>query len=142
MTHAIVKLEALPQAMIPKIMQAGWPIITAVRAEFGAAVLSDGSKCVWTPDRRRITMTSLRDGGFIVSQAKAADPECPWRLTCCCCGAFAGRWVQFSNRDTGFGICKPCIERIRVHKPFGHEPMSEEEIVRTYGVEGVNWGAV
>lgn len=31
----------------------------------------------------------------------------------------------------------PCIERIRVH----HEPMPEEEIVRTYGVEGVNWGA-
>jgi hypothetical protein len=70
-----------------------------------------------------------------------AARHAPVRLTCCCCGEYAGRWVQFSNRDTGFGICKPCIEKIRAHRPFGHEPMSEEEITRTYGTEGVNWGA-
>jgi hypothetical protein len=63
------------------------------------------------------------------------------RLTCCCCGEFAGHWKQWHNRDTGFGICKPCHERISQHKPFGHDAPTPEEMISLYGVEGVNWGA-
>ena len=63
------------------------------------------------------------------------------RLTCCCCGDFAGYWKQHYNRDDGFGVCKRCAEDIRKHRPFGHDPMPEKDFVSTYGVEGVNWGA-
>ena len=63
------------------------------------------------------------------------------QLTCCCCGESAGRWKQWHNRDTGYGLCKRCAEWIKQHRPFGHEPITPEEFERTYGVEGVNWGA-
>lgn len=56
------------------------------------------------------------------------------RLNCCCCGADAGRWRQWWNRDTGFGVCVSCVESERRHGT------SEEEIEEMYGKEGVNWG--
>jgi hypothetical protein len=55
-------------------------------------------------------------------------------MTCCCCGAGAGRWTQHWNRDTGFGICAPCVDW---QKGRG---TSEAEIADYYGKEGVNWG--
>lgn len=55
-------------------------------------------------------------------------------MNCCCCGAYAGRWQQHWNRDTGFGVCVSCVESERKHGA------SEEEIASYYGVEGVNWG--
>ncbi len=61
------------------------------------------------------------------------------RLTCCCCGASAGDWVQHSNRDIGFGVCHPCVTRIRQRKS-GPGSMSEAEIMSCYGTEGVHWG--
>ena len=30
-------------------------------------------------------------------------------LTCCVCGAGAGRWTQHWNRDDGYGICANCV---------------------------------
>jgi hypothetical protein len=63
------------------------------------------------------------------------------RLTCCSCGECAGDWVQHWNRDTGFGICLPCVTRIRERKS-GPGYMSEEAIQSCYGIEGVNWGRV
>ena len=59
------------------------------------------------------------------------------RLTCACCGDDAGRWAQWWNQDTGFGICARCVAWI-----MGRETeASAEEITRLYGIEGVNWGA-
>jgi hypothetical protein len=60
------------------------------------------------------------------------------RLTCCCYGEGAGRWEQHWNRDTGYGICVPCIAWLRA----GPKPRATEaEIADLYGREGVNWGA-
>lgn len=55
-------------------------------------------------------------------------------LTCCCCGGDAGRWEQHWNRDTGYGVCFPCVERFR------KQGETEQEITELYGTEGVNWG--
>ena len=55
-------------------------------------------------------------------------------LECCCCGAPAGRWEQWWNRDTGFGICQNCVDWQRARGT------SKEEIEDLYGFEGVNWG--
>jgi hypothetical protein len=55
-------------------------------------------------------------------------------MTCCCCGADAGRWKQHWNRDTGYGVCAPCIKWLR------GKGESETEIGNLYGKEGINWG--
>lgn len=52
------------------------------------------------------------------------------RMTCCCCGGYAGRFEQHWNRDTGYGICRPCV--LRWYK-------DPEEIASSLGKEGVNW---
>lgn len=57
------------------------------------------------------------------------------QLGCCVCGGDAGRWQQHWNRDTGYGVCAPCVEWVR------SEGEPEEQIARDYGKEGVNWGA-
>jgi len=54
--------------------------------------------------------------------------------TCCCCGGDAGRWEQWFNRDSGYGMCAKCITWLR------GRGTQEAEIHDLYGVEGVNWG--
>jgi hypothetical protein len=54
-------------------------------------------------------------------------------LTCCCCGGGA-RGRQWHNRDTGYGMCVPCITYVR------KQGMTEAEIKDCYGIEGVHWG--
>ena len=56
------------------------------------------------------------------------------RMECNCCGGDAGRWEQHPNRNTGYGMCVPCIKWVR------KRGMSEAEILDLYGKEGVNWG--
>lgn len=55
-------------------------------------------------------------------------------LTCCCCGDDAGKYQQWYNRDTGYGICPPCIDWLR------NEGVTEESIFDLYGKEGINFG--
>jgi len=55
-------------------------------------------------------------------------------LRCCCCGGYAGRWRQWHNRDTGYGMCANCIAWLR------SDGTPESEIAELYGVEGVHWG--
>lgn len=55
------------------------------------------------------------------------------RMTCCCCGDYAGRYEQHWNRDTGYGICAKCIAWFRLRGE------TEEEIRECYGIEGVNF---
>jgi len=54
-------------------------------------------------------------------------------LTCCCCGESAGKWAQWFNRDTGYGVCAKCVEWVRSRGE------SESEIRSNYGIEGVNY---
>jgi hypothetical protein len=59
------------------------------------------------------------------------------RLLCSCCGASTcGR--QWFNMDTGYGICPPCWKSVAKRRPFGEEPMTHEEMVRTWGHPGVH----
>lgn len=55
------------------------------------------------------------------------------RMKCCCCGSDAGRWAQWWNRDTGYGICRRCIDWQRARGA------TDEEILDLYGREGINY---
>ena len=54
-------------------------------------------------------------------------------LECCCCGQ-STRGRQWWNRDTGYGICPPCIEYVKSHGE------TDAEIRDNYGIEGVHYG--
>lgn len=56
-------------------------------------------------------------------------------MTCCVCGNDAGRWKQWWNRDTGYGVCKACVAWVRSRGE------SEEEIEKNYGKAGINYEA-
>lgn len=59
----------------------------------------------------------------------SAPAEAPQRhLTCCCCGQYAGWFRQWWNRDTGYGICRPCAIKHSQAYPEG-----------SVGREGENW---
>lgn len=53
-------------------------------------------------------------------------------LTCCICGAAAGRWAQHWNRDTGYGICASCAA-----EQAGRE--TPGRLADLYGQPGVNY---
>jgi hypothetical protein len=54
-------------------------------------------------------------------------------LTCCCCYGDAGSFEQHWNRDIGYGVCAKCVRWLR---SIG---TSVEEILSSYGVEGINY---
>lgn len=56
-------------------------------------------------------------------------------LTCCCCGAHAGRFQQHYNRDTGYGICPKC------YAAEIKRGTSAEDSANLYGKPGVNFEA-
>ena len=61
------------------------------------------------------------------------DPGPLQWMKCCRCGdRTKGR--QWWNRDTGYGICPPCVQRQR------DRGTSSEEILELYGQEGIHWG--
>ncbi len=52
-------------------------------------------------------------------------------LTCCCCGELTqGR--QWWNRDTGYGLCAACAERISKSE-------DDETVKNCYGVKGIHY---
>lgn len=52
-------------------------------------------------------------------------------LTCCCCGERTqGR--QWWNRDTNFGLCVSCADRISQRE-------DEESMLTCYGIRGVHY---
>lgn len=55
-------------------------------------------------------------------------------LECCVCGGGAGRWEQYWNRDTGYGVCAKCVGWVK------ERGASDAEVADLYGKEGVNWG--
>lgn len=56
-------------------------------------------------------------------------------LKCCVCGSAAGKYAQHWNRDTGWGICRECVdwEISRGVRP--------EELLDLYGIAGVHYEA-
>lgn len=55
-------------------------------------------------------------------------------MTCNCCGEYAGRFPQWWNRDTGYGICRPCV--LKWYRGRG---TPEAEITESMGHEGIHW---
>jgi len=55
-------------------------------------------------------------------------------LGCSCCGGDAGRWLQWWNQDTGFGICVRCVDWRR------SRGTDAATILDYYGKRGVHWG--
>lgn len=53
-------------------------------------------------------------------------------LTCAVCDGDAGYWEQHWNRDTGYGICRSCVD-------WCEASTSREQMLDYYGVEGVNY---
>jgi hypothetical protein len=57
-------------------------------------------------------------------------------LQCCVCGLGAGNFKQHWNRDTGYGICRSCVDWL-----LAKGRASPEEMLDLYGKEGVNYAA-
>ncbi len=55
------------------------------------------------------------------------------RLKCSRCGAFAGNFQQFANQDTGWGICRDCVDHALT------KGTSPADIRGLYGIEGVHY---
>lgn len=53
-------------------------------------------------------------------------------LECCCCGDLT-RGRQWWNRDTGYGVCPPCVAWVRGHGE------TDASIADMYGQEGVHY---
>lgn len=53
-------------------------------------------------------------------------------LYCACCGEQT-RGRQWWNRDTGYGVCRKCVDWQRSRGE------TEETIKDYYGVQGVHW---
>lgn len=60
----------------------------------------------------------------------------PRRLICSCCGKDAGKWLQYWNQDTGYGLCSSCRDSIWERD---HPCLPREEFELTYGKPGVNY---
>lgn len=88
-------------------------------------------------DYGRLVGGTLADGSDVFVFCKPVR-----RLACACCGEAAGHWEQHYNQDTGHGICADCVAMIRERfvSSEGKRGESDAEIVRIYGLEGINWG--
>lgn len=69
----------------------------------------------------------------------------PRSMLCACCGASCGRWEQWPNRDTGYGLCGPCGWWIPNRNPErfkreaeGNGRSVEAEMIALYGIPGVH----
>lgn len=58
-------------------------------------------------------------------------------LSCNCCGGFAGRFAQWWNMDTGYGICRLCA--VRQQSKETDQTERTDRLAFRCGVEGVNW---
>lgn len=55
--------------------------------------------------------------------------------TCSCCGGEAGKWQQWHNRDTGWGMCRVCIDWLVQRDSRDGTP---EAVWDLYGIPGVH----
>ena len=57
-------------------------------------------------------------------------------LKCSRCGAWAGFFAQHSNQDTGWGVCRECVDWFLINTVD-----APNEIKVLFGVAGVNYEA-
>ena len=55
------------------------------------------------------------------------------RMRCSCCDGYAGRFAQWWNRDTGYGVCGNCVAW------FKSRNMPDSELEFGYGRAGVHY---
>lgn len=60
-------------------------------------------------------------------------PPTKRRLKCACCGDDAGRYRQWPNQDTGWGICRRCVDYLMTKE------YTDADIQHLYGVEGTHF---
>lgn len=78
-----MKTEAVTQAQLDALIRIAGPLgalvggLDEVDLTKGRGVLEDSTRCLWTKDRKRVTVSPLTGGGMIVSCANDPDPECP-----------------------------------------------------------------
>lgn len=68
-------VEHLRRAMSP--MAAMVIDLDKVDLSKGRGVLKGNDRCLWTTDKRRITICLCDDGGLVASVGKEPDMECP-----------------------------------------------------------------
>lgn len=76
----IEQIKALRQAVVRTHSPMAYMLtgLGDVDLSKGRGVLEGTARCLWTTDRRRITVSGLTDGGaFIIAVSKDPDPECP-----------------------------------------------------------------
>lgn len=57
-------------------------------------------------------------------------------LKCSCCGGWAGKWMQWPNRDKGYGICASCVRWMQDVRKKDAETFRD-----CYGEPGVHYEA-
>jgi hypothetical protein len=53
-------------------------------------------------------------------------------LQCCCCGG-STKGRQWWNRDTGYGLCEACADKISARE-------TKEQMRQSYGIAGIHYG--
>jgi hypothetical protein len=97
----------------------------------------DGAEDVSVEDKAEIDR--LHKQGFATMTTQTGEEALKWwndrkisnprTLICCCCGGITqGR--QWLNRDTGYGLCEKCAERIPQKYP-------NEDMRGLYGIKGI-----
>ena|SRR6478609_934449 len=90
--------------------------------------------CVWDHTRNE-GWQFYTEHGATPAQIRA---QLPRQLKCSVCAEDAGRWVQFHNQDTGWGICRKCVDWIKSPARAKHYE-GDEAFNRCYGLPGVNY---
>jgi len=63
-------------------------------------------------------------------------------LTCCVCGDDGGRFEQWHNRDTGYGLCAACRDWLTTPDPRdGRIRCDAAEMLDLYGEAGRHYAA-
>lgn len=60
-------------------------------------------------------------------------------MNCAICGAYAGRWKQHPNRDTGWGLCRKCADWSADPAVRGRHVSTPLEMADLYGLPGINY---
>lgn len=78
--------------------------------------------------------------GSMATGAMEVDEAQSRHLTCSNCASDAGKWKQWPNQDTGFGVCPDCAEKHAVGKwKHPRDPMGN--LVFLYGRPNVHFDA-
>lgn len=58
----------------------------------------------------------------------------PKSLKCCVCGSSAGAFLQHWNRDTGWGVCRSCVDW-EISRGIKPEELLKARLAYAQGIE-------